>query len=48
MQDALGLSASFKLGEIPKGKTKSFYPKVVGVPSYAELIHVDSVKVKKY
>jgi hypothetical protein len=35
-------------GEMKKGESKSFLPSLKGLPPYAELLHVDSVKVKKY
>ena len=46
--DAAKLYVSFEMREIQKGETKSFLPTLNGLPSYATLLHVDSVKVKKY
>lgn len=36
------------LSELEKGQVMSYLPTVVGVPAYAELTHVDSVRVKRY
>lgn len=48
LSDAAKLYVTFDLGEIPRGVTKTFLPSMYGLPSYAILVHIDSVKVKKY
>jgi hypothetical protein len=36
------------LSEMKKGEVRSFLPGVFGVPSFAEVVHIDSVRVKRY
>jgi hypothetical protein len=39
---------TFDFGELSKGEVKSFLPEIYDVPEYAEVLHIDSIKVKKY
>ena len=48
LSEVSNLSATVDLIEIKKGEVKSLLPYSKGIPSYAELIRIDSVKVKKY
>lgn len=41
------LSASFDMVEVKKGATRSILPAVRGLPPYAQLVLIDSIKVKK-
>lgn len=36
------------LSELSKGEVKTYLPEITGIPPYAELNHVDSVRVKRY
>jgi hypothetical protein len=46
--ESIHLNLPAGITELTKGETKTFVPTAKGVPDYAELILVDSVKVKKY
>ena len=46
--EAKTLSLSFVLTDMTKGQTISFMPALKGLPAYAEVLQIDSVKVKKY
>ncbi len=42
------LSASLTVPQLAKGENKSLLPFLQGLPTFAQLVHIDSVKVKKY
>ena len=48
LSDIATATATITLVGIKKGETKSVLPEILGVPVYAELLHADSVKMKKY
>lgn len=48
VSDIRQASASIILPEIKKGETISLYPHLAGIPSYATVVRIDSVKLKKY
>ena len=48
LAEASTIFVTINLVEIKKGETKSLLPNSKGVPTYAEVIRIDSVKVRKY
>jgi hypothetical protein len=42
------LGLSYDLTSIVKGQTLSLIPNIKGVPEYAQVVHIDSVSVKRY
>jgi hypothetical protein len=48
VDESTGLSAVVLLATMKKGESKSFLPSLRNIPDYAELVLIDSVKVKKY
>lgn len=42
------LDLPYDLTTIAKGQTISFIPDIKGVPEYAQVVHIDSVNVKRY
>jgi len=48
LTEQLALSLSFDYATITKGQTKTFLPTLRGLPPYAGIVRIDSVKVKKY
>ena len=39
---------TFEFDEMQKGEVRSYLPEIYDVPPYAEVLHIDSIKVKKY
>ncbi|HWA35222.1 MAG TPA: hypothetical protein VG737_13875 [Cyclobacteriaceae bacterium] len=39
---------TFEFGEMQRGEIRSYLPEIYDVPPYAEVLHIDSIKVKKY
>jgi hypothetical protein len=48
MKEPLYTTVAFAYDSIQKGQTRSFLPELKGLPAYAQVIRVDSIKVKKY
>ena len=48
LTEPVTLFLSFDFDILTKGQTKTYLPTIKSLPSYAQLIHIDSVKVKKY
>ncbi|MEJ0055461.1 MAG: hypothetical protein WDN75_07275 [Bacteroidota bacterium] len=48
LSTSLSATLLYDLTTILKGETKSLVPSIKGVPEYAEVTHVDSVKVRRY
>ena len=48
LSENITLFLSLENKTISKGETKSFLPSLKNLPDYAEIVHIDSVRIKKY
>ncbi len=48
LSESILLSLSEDFTDVSKGETRSFLPSLKGLPEYAQIVHIDSVMVKRY
>ena len=47
-QDVSAAYVTFDFGELAKGEVRYYLPALFNTPAYADVLHIDSIRVKKY